>query len=270
MRRTRTTILLAMLAGFIATMVGAGPVAATGPTSRATIVAEWGSAVFRVSRNGWVVTVRGSVRDERADGDCVYAKASLYVDGWTDPDKAAPQNCSGSASGDWKDFSFTLRAGGGYRFSSIRVDICADDFPPDSCEGRTIPVYADRARHPEYVDEINRFMAMPMRDFLRAKRRAPGPFDWNDNGCSSVDSTPQGFNFLPACKRHDFGYRNYGNGLKASPKDSTREYVDQRFRQDLYNHCSRYQGSEASDCYAYAYSYYHGVRRLGGPHFYDN
>lgn len=270
MRRTLATALVAILVGGLALTVGAGPVAAVGARSHATIDADWGLATFTVFRHGWVTTVKGRVKDTRSDGDCVYVKASVYMDGWTDPDDKSPQNCAGSASGDWMSFVIKLRSGKGFGFDSIRLDVCADDFPPDSCEGRTIDIHPDRARNPQLVDEINHYMTLPMGRFLRAKAREPGPFDWSDNGCSGVSSTPGGFNFLPACKRHDFGYRNYGNGLKASPLDSTRAFVDATFRQDLYDHCSRYGPSEAADCYTFANIYYAGVRIGGGGAFYDN
>ncbi|MBA2254601.1 MAG: hypothetical protein H0W07_05775 [Chloroflexi bacterium] len=250
--------------------VGAGPAAAKGPPSKAIIAPDWATGSFTVTRTGWVVTVKGRVQDTRADGDCVYIKASLYVDGWADPDKESPKNCSGSAGGAWMGFSFTLRPSGGIRFSAIRLEVCADDFPPDSCEGRTISVYPDRARNPQYVDEINDYMSMGIGRFLKAKGRAPGPFDWHDDGCSNSPDRPEGYNFLPACKRHDFGYRNYGHGLKASPLDSTRAYVNYRFKVDLYNECAKHSGPSGSYCRFIADGYVAAVVDFGGPSFYGN
>ncbi|KAF1814938.1 hypothetical protein P152DRAFT_455982 [Eremomyces bilateralis CBS 781.70] len=49
--------------------------------------------------------------------------------------------------------------------------------------------------------------------FLRARRhQEPAELVWTSDGCSGVPNWIQnkpGFPFVPACLRHDFGYRNY-------------------------------------------------------------
>lgn len=35
--------------------------------------------------------------------------------------------------------------------------------------------------------------------------------DWTSDGCTQSPESPLGFNFFPACHRHDFGYQNYIN-----------------------------------------------------------
>ena len=99
MKRTRVMATLAVIALVIEMSVMAAPAGATGRASTANIDAPWADASFSVTRNGWVITVRGHVKDTRADGDCVYVKASLYVDGWADPNKESPKNCHSAASG---------------------------------------------------------------------------------------------------------------------------------------------------------------------------
>lgn len=37
----------------------------------------------------------------------------------------------------------------------------------------------------------------------------PATLDWTSDGCSDSPDNPLGFNFEPACFRHDFGYTNY-------------------------------------------------------------
>lgn len=37
----------------------------------------------------------------------------------------------------------------------------------------------------------------------------PATLDWTSDGCSDSPDNPLGFNFEPACYRHDFGYTNY-------------------------------------------------------------
>ena len=50
---------------------------------------------------------------------------------------------------------------------------------------------------------------VPMAQFLDAKAaKNPACFDWSDDGCSCSPDKPDWYNFLPACYRHDFGYKN--------------------------------------------------------------
>lgn len=37
----------------------------------------------------------------------------------------------------------------------------------------------------------------------------PATLDWTSDGCSDSPDNPLGFDFEPACFRHDFGYQNY-------------------------------------------------------------
>ena len=43
----------------------------------------------------------------------------------------------------------------------------------------------------------------------RRNAKNPPNLDWSSDGCSSSPDNPFGFPFVPACHRHDFGYRNY-------------------------------------------------------------
>ncbi|KUI67621.1 hypothetical protein VM1G_02835 [Cytospora mali] len=43
----------------------------------------------------------------------------------------------------------------------------------------------------------------------RREKRDPAYLIWDSDGCTNAPDNPGGFNFLPACQRHDFGYRNY-------------------------------------------------------------
>ena len=43
----------------------------------------------------------------------------------------------------------------------------------------------------------------------RRNARDPANLIWDSDGCSSSPDNPFGFPFVPACHRHDFGYRNY-------------------------------------------------------------
>lgn len=40
-------------------------------------------------------------------------------------------------------------------------------------------------------------------------KSCPFNFFWESDGCSQSPDHPFGFNYLPACYRHDFGYDQY-------------------------------------------------------------
>ena len=107
----------------------------------------------------------------------------------------------------------------------------------------------------------------PMYIFLDKKRlRNPSYLIWSDDGCSFVPDQPNGFNFLTACQRHDFGYRNY----KAQGRcgESRKLKIDLNFRQDMINICSVFSPeSKKNQCLQNADNYYTGVRTLGAGAF---
>ena len=101
--------------------------------------------------------------------------------------------------------------------------------------------------------------------FLTAKRsKAPPGLIWADDGCSFVPDKPSRFNFLPACQRHDFGYRNYKRQRRFT--ENNRARIDRLFKDDMYAFCNRFSGWQALRgvrCRRYADAYYAGVRRFG-------
>ena len=111
----------------------------------------------------------------------------------------------------------------------------------------------------------NLLLRRPMAKFLAAKRaRSPAALIWTDDGCSNAPDQPNGYNFLPSCYRHDFGYRNY----KAQGRfnEPNRETIDNNMKRDLYNECDKFDGRQAFkrvDCRRIADLYYVGVRAFG-------
>ncbi|MFJ2033827.1 phospholipase [Streptosporangium sp. NPDC087985] len=99
--------------------------------------------------------------------------------------------------------------------------------------------------------------------------RAAQPYgdqlDWSSDGCSWAPDKPEGFNFLPSCQRHDFGYRNYKRQGRFN--EDVRGKIDQNFKNDMYNVCNKYSGLESYKgviCRRTADTYYAAVRGLGG------
>ncbi|KAF3491387.1 secretory phospholipase A2 [Arthroderma uncinatum] len=88
--------------------------------------------------------------------------------------------------------------------------------------------------------------------------------DWSSDNCSSSPDMPRGYNFVPSCQRHDYGYRN-GKRLNRFTEDY-RKKVDDNFKSDLYNYCNQFSGLESwkgVECRRYADIYYFAVRECG-------
>ena len=118
--------------------------------------------------------------------------------------------------------------------------------------------------------------------FTLKKRRAErnddsNALDWSDNGCSSP--VPTGFNgrFNRACERHDFAYRNLGNGVNERPSlalDSTedaKKAADSQMLADMRYSCEDFPGPN-DPCNRAALAYYLAVSRAGESwtRFYDH
>lgn len=90
------------------------------------------------------------------------------------------------------------------------------------------------------------FLKTSLSDFNRiaAKKSKPAadakdPLDWSNNGCSSVtDLDPYKAIFRRACIRHDFGYRNFGNGLALRSYEEAKAAIDKQFLKDMNTICN--------------------------------
>lgn len=114
-----------------------------------------------------------------------------------------------------------------------------------------------------------------MSDFQAVKRAGPPPFDWRDDGCS----VPKSINvvidndylkiFKKACQRHDFGYRNFGKGLRLDRTESRREWVDKKFKADMDGICDAREASDGIDaCEFWAEAFFQAVRHQGRDAFF--
>lgn len=70
------------------------------------------------------------------------------------------------------------------------------------------------------------------------------------------------------CKRHDFGYRNYGKGLRLQRDEDTRKWIDDILRQDMLDQCVKPEFIAAyPNCLAQAELYYGLVRANRGENW---
>ena len=139
------------------------------------MAAAWASADLTVVRDGWTVLVTGTVTDARDDDNCVYVKSKLVVDDYYDQDERTGDLCAGPGSR--RDFELAA-------LTRLRVPSRARRprrvrrRPPGRQlrGGDSSPVPAERAVRPDLEDEIDRYMRMPLSEFLDARAvRCRGP-----------------------------------------------------------------------------------------------
>jgi Prokaryotic phospholipase A2 len=98
-----------------------------------------------------------------------------------------------------------------------------------------------------------------------AARLAPGTwagygFVWTTDFCSRGPDRPAGFDFRPACRRHDFGYRNY-RAIGALAANKPR--LDRMLHADLQRICGTYRLGVRPVCNLLAWTYYRAARKFG-------
>lgn len=85
-------------------------------------------------------------------------------------------------------------------------------------------------------------------------------YNWTTDLCTASPDQPFGWDFRPACVRHDFGYSNYKRfGL--FPQNKPR--VDSAFYEDLLRVCAQQSWWERGACQSLAYIYYQAVKTFG-------
>src|SRR5690349_4694432 len=134
----------------------------------------------------------------------------------------------------------------------------------------------NRAKHLAFEVSLSSFLSTWADE--APKPDDDNPLDWSADGCSVPDGTPYKSFFRDACLRHDFGYRNLGNGVFESPSlalDSTetaKKAVDSQFLDDAYWLCD-HRSSVPPSCRSVADQYVTFLGILGSKSwtaFYDH
>jgi hypothetical protein len=113
------------------------------------------------------------------------------------------------------------------------------DWQSDRAEQLRYAIETMNLHYPEYVDRANDFRAHGCWEWWLMTCTKPSPynhFDWTTNGCSWTPPTAL-IVFNRPCQLHDFGYRNFGNGLTLERTESRRLWIDNRFRDEMYRIC---------------------------------
>ncbi|OJD28337.1 hypothetical protein ACJ73_00262 [Blastomyces percursus] len=124
-----------------------------------------------------------------------------------------------------------------------------------------LSILTTRAETPQQATDRLLFSSTMAQFTAAGNAKDPSSLIWESDGCSKSPDKP-GFNFLPSCYRHDFGYRNY----KAQDRFSktNKKKIDKLFRSDLYNECAKekYEDKE-ENCKDIADIYYWAVSTFG-------
>ncbi len=91
--------------------------------------------------------------------------------------------------------------------------------------------------------------------------------DWSTDGCSApiIGSSGRTFNFYNACRRHDFGYRNFARLDKGKWwTDALRARIDTVFKQDMSADCSQRSAADKKSCIGWTNIFYNAVRLYAG------
>lgn len=123
---------------------------------------------------------------------------------------------------------------------------------PPPCE---IPVETDRQLYDVTLQNFGEIRESVLRTGLGC------PLDYSTDGCSSSPDSPFGFEFTPACHRHDFGYRNYKTQNRFT--DEAKRRIDSNFKRDMDAICESVASGLRPLCSATATTYYEAVARLG-------
>jgi len=127
---------------------------------------------------------------------------------------------------------------------------------------RGLAALAKRETDEQATDRL--LFSEDMSTFLTAKENTnPPSLIWTDDGCSDSPDKPLGYDFLHACQRHDFGYRNYKFQGRLSFAGTNRKNIDDNLARDMQAECNRYGIVKKKACEEIAENYYIAVRALG-------
>ncbi|MER6839423.1 phospholipase [Streptomyces platensis] len=102
---------------------------------------------------------------------------------------------------------------------------------------------------------------MPTFQKYRKSKTWGNVLDYSSDGCSWAPDKPSGFNFLPACQRHDFGYRNFKKQHMFTKNN--KRLIDNMLARDMYGVCNKYGAVKRNACKGIASHYYAAVSGAG-------
>ncbi|KAM0721718.1 hypothetical protein Q7P37_002643 [Cladosporium fusiforme] len=131
------------------------------------------------------------------------------------------------------------------------TDNMQDDTPGPARESENAENLCSRAKWEELMFNT------PLPTFSQIRTsQTPPCFNWTSDGCTRSPDKPSGFDFLPACHRHDFA-DNYLKECRQWTQEN-KDRVDEVFRRDMYGVCEGEAGFARARCRGLA-DFYRGV-----------
>lgn len=113
------------------------------------------------------------------------------------------------------------------------------------------------------VDKL--LFKVSIKSFQKARKaKNPSKCVWKTDNCSYSPDKPDGYNFIPSCQRHDFGYRNTKKQKRFTK--AMKKKIDNNFKKDLYHYCAQFSGLSSwkgVECRRLADVYVAAVRKYG-------
>jgi hypothetical protein len=123
-------------------------------------------------------------------------------------------------------------------------------------------------------DSAIHLMSISNNDFVKESRSIwhDSRLNWNWDSCtppSQVDLIWRQ-SFRDACRRHDFGYNNFGKRMALDKNEDRRAFVDATFYNDMLGVCARRNPISGISCNTSALAFYNAVRVGGRRGFHSN
>lgn len=120
-----------------------------------------------------------------------------------------------------------------------------------------------------------------MEEFLEVRAENPYPYSFDSDHCSSpwyayvvpisaAAATYGEANFVDPCKRHDFGYQNFGKRLKIAQNETTKQQVMDQFLEDMRAVCTTKPLGERQTCRTVAITWHKIISEAGDSSFYGD
>ena len=214
-------------------------------------------------RDGFEAIWSLELADTSDDDNGVKATASLRVG--DAPDETATVRIDADAARALVNGRFSPRFGTG--LERVALEVCVDvRFGRDDCQVALAPLPQLPAQATAEQRERLEALAfeLPLEAFMAewgqvGRGGVDATFDWTSDGCSAgllrgaIDERLE-----PACIRHDFAYRNFGQGA-LDPTDEVRLRADDQLAADI----------EAVGQERLASGFRETLQRFGGPVFHD-
>lgn len=103
-----------------------------------------------------------------------------------------------------------------------------------------------------------------LEQFLQVRKQNPYPYSFDSDLCSSPEwarllTSYQQEVFADSCKRHDFGFQNFGRRLRIDQQEYIRDRINRKFLDDMIDSCADEPPALRLNCQTVADAFYVAV-----------